>query len=275
MVQESKKRKVENSSDTPTTHGNHCSTELTSTTMPKLRIAVLLSGGGTTMQNILDKTDQGHLNVEIVLVISSKEGVKGLGIAKARDIPTMVIESKNFREDKVTNWSAMSSAINEHVLATKPDLVVLAGFMCLYEVPKELEGKVMNIHPALIPAFCGQGLYGLKVHQAVVKKGSKLTGCTVHFVTNEYDAGPIIVQKSCPVYDTDTPEDVQKRVFEVEREAFPEAIRLFGEGRLKIEGSTVQIRNGSQDVQGCKARTHVGLSMKDTWSDTCWILSGR
>jgi len=240
---QSKKRKIGNSSDTPTSHDNHSSPESTLTTMPKVRIVVLLSGGGTTMQNIMDKTDLGQLNAEIVLVISSKGGVKGLETAQARGIPTMVIESKNFRENKVTNWGAMSAAINEHVLATKPDLVVLAGFMCLYEVPKKLEGKVMNIHPALIPAFCGQGMYGLKVHQAVVKRGAKLTGCTVHFVTNEYDAGPIIVQRSCPVYDTDTPEDVQRRVFEVECEAFPEAIRLHGEGRLKIEGSVVHIRN--------------------------------
>lgn len=232
-----------NSSATPTTNGTHSSTLSTPTTMPKIRIVVLLSGGGTTMQNIMDKTDQGYLNTEIVLCISSKDGVKGLERAKARDVPTMVIESKNFRENKVTNWAAMSAAINEHVLAAKPDLVVLAGFMCLYEVPTELESKVMNIHPALIPAFCGQGMYGEKVHQAVVKKGVKLTGCTVHFVTNEYDAGPIIVQKTCPVYDTDTPEDVQKRVFEVECEAFPEAIRLYGEGRLNVEGSIVQVRN--------------------------------
>merc|ERR1712118_494095 len=102
------------------------------------------------------------------------DGVKGLERAKARDIPTMVIESKNFRENKVTNRAAMSAVINEHVLATKPDLVVLAGFMCLYEVPKALEGKVMNTHPALIPAFCGRGMYGEKAHQAVVERGVKL-----------------------------------------------------------------------------------------------------
>jgi len=208
----------------------------------RTRIVVLLSGGGTTMQNILDKIDQGSLNAEIVLVISSKEGVKGLERAKARDIPTMVIESKSFRENKVTDWTAMSTAINSHVLNASPDLVVLAGFMCLYVVPEELEGKVMNVHPALIPAFCGQGMYGERVHQAVVKKGVKITGCTVHFVTNEYDAGPIIVQRTCPVHDTDTPEDVQKRVFEQECEALPEAIRLFGEGRLNIEGTIVQIK---------------------------------
>eukprot|EP00746_Dinoflagellata_sp_MGD_P163237 gnl/MRDRNA2_/MRDRNA2_91168_c0_seq1.p1 gnl/MRDRNA2_/MRDRNA2_91168_c0~~gnl/MRDRNA2_/MRDRNA2_91168_c0_seq1.p1 ORF type:complete len:261 (+),score=52.29 gnl/MRDRNA2_/MRDRNA2_91168_c0_seq1:95-877(+) len=215
---------------------------ITPTTMDKIRIVVLLSGGGTTMQNIMEKTDQGYLNTEIALVISSKEGVKGLERAKARNIPTKVIESKTFRANKVTDWTAMSKAINEHVLAAKPDLVVLAGFMCLYEVPPQLEGKVMNIHPGLIPAFCGQGMYGEKVHQAVVKKGVKVTGCTVHFVTNEYDAGPIIVQKTCPVHDTDTAEDVQKKVFDTECEAFPEAIRLFGEGRLSIADGIVQVR---------------------------------
>jgi len=194
------------------------------------------------MQNILDKIDQGKLNAEIVLVISSKEGVKGLERAKARDIPTLVIESKSFRANKVTDWAAMSTAINSHVLGVSPDLVVLAGFMCMYMVPKELEGKVINVHPALIPAFCGQGMYGERVHQAVVAKGVKITGCTIHFVTNEYDAGPIIVQKTCPVYDTDTPEDVQKRVFEQECEAMPEAIRLYGEGRLRIEGGVVQVK---------------------------------
>lgn len=202
----------------------------------------MLSGGGTTMQNILEKIDEGSLNAEIVLVISSKEGVKGLERAKARNIPSVVVESKTFRQNKVTDWAAMSAAINAHVLGAAPDLVILAGFMCLYNVPRELEGKVMNVHPALIPAFCGQGMYGEKVHQAVVKKGAKVTGCTVHFVTNEYDAGPIIVQKTCPVYDTDTAEDVQKRVFEQECKAYPEAIRLYSEGRLDIVGSIVQIR---------------------------------
>lgn len=204
------------------------------------------------MQNILDKIDEGLLKAEIALCISSKEGVKGLERAKKANIPTIVVESKSFRQNKVTDWSAMSRAINSHVLSAKPDLVCLCGFMCLYEVPKELEGKVMNIHPGLIPAFSGQGMYGEHVHKAVVKKGVKVTGCTVHFVTNEYDAGPIIVQKTCPVYDTDTPDDVQRRVFEQECDALPEAIRLYGEGRLTIHEGIVRVKRDSEGITHTK-----------------------
>ena len=124
------------------------------------------------------------------------------------------------------------------------ELAALAGFLKLIRIPERYEGRVMNIHPALIPAFCGQDMYGMRVHSAVVERGVKISGCTVHFADNVYDNGPIIVQKTVPVFHDDTPEDVRKRVFEKEKEAYPEAINLFAEGRLRIEGRKVVILPG-------------------------------
>merc|ERR1711879_523472 len=149
---------------------------------------------------------------------------------------TQVVASAAYRKDKRTDWDAFSEELNRVVLAAKPDLVVLAGFMCFYKLPAALENKVINIHPALLPAFGGQGMYGEKVHEAVVKRGARVSGCTVHFVTNDYDAGPIIVQRTCPVDPAvDSASAVQKRVFAEECEALPDAIQLAIDGRLKVK----------------------------------------
>lgn len=207
----------------------------------KLKIAALLSGGGTTLQNLIDLIDAGKLNAEVVLVISSKEGVKGLDRAAKHNIPSAVVPSKAFRKDGAPDWDAMSDEITRVLGPYAPDLICLCGFMCFYRIPAAYAGRVMNIHPALIPSFCGQGMWGHHVHEAVVNAGVKVSGCTVHFVNNQYDAGPIIVQRTCPVSDADTPDDVAARVFQEECKAYPEAIRLFAAGRLRIEGEVVRI----------------------------------
>ncbi|MCX7935582.1 MAG: phosphoribosylglycinamide formyltransferase, partial [Planctomycetota bacterium] len=200
-----------------------------------LRLVVLLSGSGSSLENIFTHIAERALPARVVHVISSRPDAYGLVRAHKHGVPTSIVPSRDFRRRDaagaaIPDWPAMSAALNDIILPLAPDLVCLAGFMCKYLLPPPLAGKAMNIHPALIPAFCGQGMYGMRVHEAVVKAGVKITGCTVHFVTNEYDAGPIILQRACPVYDTDTPEDVQRRVFREECEAYPEAIRLYAEG---------------------------------------------
>jgi formyltetrahydrofolate-dependent phosphoribosylglycinamide formyltransferase len=202
----------------------------------KLRLGVMLSGGGTTLLNLLDRIDRGTLDAEVVVVVSSLSTAKGREHAQRRGIPTYVVRRKDF-----ASTEAFSDAVSAHLDAARVDLVCLAGFMVMWQVPERYLGRVMNIHPALIPSFCGRGMYGHFVHEAVVAKGVKVSGCTVHFVNNEYDAGPIILQKAVPVAFEDTPDDVARRVFQQECEAYPEAIQLFAEGRLRIEGNRVRI----------------------------------
>jgi len=201
------------------------------------KLAVLLSGGGTTLQNLIDKIDQGELDARVVVVVSSRNDAYGLVRARNHNIPTHVVASKQYKKD----WQRMSEKIDEVLEPYQPDLIVMAGFMCRYFFPPKYNGRVMNIHPALIPAFCGEGWYGEKVHQAVLDYGVKVSGCTVHFADLEYDHGPIIVQRTVPVLDDDTTETLRKRVFEQECIAYPEAIQLFAEGRLKIEGRRVRV----------------------------------
>ncbi len=205
--------------------------------MKHLRLAVLLSGSGRTLQNFFDHIDGGKLDAEVVAVGSSRSDAYGLERARGRGVPTFVVESRRFHKDT----AGFSREVFDHLAAYDFDLLLLAGFMCLITVPRELEGRAMNIHPALIPAFCGKGFYGHYVHEAVLRAGVKVSGCTVHFVDNIYDHGPIIVQKVVPVLDDDTPDTLAARVFEKECEAYPEAVRLFGEGRLRIEGRRVRV----------------------------------
>lgn len=211
------------------------------TELPPVKLAVLLSGGGTTLENIFEHMAEQKLNAKVELVVSSKHGVKGIERAQKRGVRTEVVASADYRQEKVTDWDAFSAKLNEVVLSCNPDLVVLAGFMCFYKIPPQLENRVMNIHPALVPAFAGQGMYGDKVHKAVVKRGAKFSGCTVHFVTNEYDAGPIVLQKMCEVSSEDSADDVQKRVFDLECQAYPEAIHLFQQQRLTVKDGLVFI----------------------------------
>ncbi len=205
----------------------------------KLRIGVLISGGGTTVLNLLDKIDAGQLDGEIVVAIASRP-CKGIDRLTRRGLAVSVISPK-----VIGNPQAYSSAIAKRLDEAEVGLVCLAGFLSFWQIPPRYEGKVMNIHPALLPEFGGQGMYGHFVHEAVLAAGSKVSGCTVHFGTNEYDAGPIILQKSVPVLPGDNAETLAGRVFSAEQEAYPEAIRLFAAGLLEIHGNVVQILDHS------------------------------
>ncbi|MBL7222980.1 MAG: phosphoribosylglycinamide formyltransferase [Candidatus Brocadiae bacterium] len=204
--------------------------------MRHLKLAALLSGGGTTLQNFLDRIAAGELDAEVVAVGSSRKDAYGLERARKHGVPTFVVPSKQYRGQS----DAFSDAVFEELGRYELDLVLLCGFMCLVHIPERLIGRVMNIHPALIPAFCGKGYYGHFVHEAVLEYGAKVSGCTVHFVDNHYDHGPVIVQKTVPVLDGDTPDELAARVFETECVAYPEAVRLYGEGRLLVEGRRVR-----------------------------------
>lgn len=200
------------------------------------RMLVMLSGGGTTLQNFIDLVEDGELPVTIVGVISSRRDVYGLVRAEKHGIPTTTVARKEF-----DTWEEFNQDICEAVESYQPDLIAMAGFMSLFRPPERYYGRILNIHPALIPAFCGKGLYGHHVHEAVIRTGVKVTGATVHFADEEYDHGPIIIQKPVEVLDEDTPESLAERVQAVEREIYPEAIRLFVAGRLHVEGRRVRI----------------------------------
>jgi phosphoribosylglycinamide formyltransferase 1 len=206
------------------------------TTQAPIRLAVLLSGGGTTLQNMLDRIAHGRLDAQVVAVVSNNANAFGLERARQAKIPAFVENRK-----EAGSLTEFSQRIFTHCRDAQADLVCLAGFMQLIEVPDDFLGRVMNIHPALIPAFCGKGYYGHHVHEAVLAYGAKVTGCTVHFADNQYDHGPIILQRTVPVFDDDTPDSLAARVFAEECEAYPEAIRLFAEKRLKMEGRRVRI----------------------------------
>jgi len=205
-------------------------------------LGVLLSGGGTTLENLVAKIEAGELPAQVKVVVSSRADAYGLIRAKNHGIDHCVVPSKSYRKvGQPPDWVGMSAEVCKILDRYEVDLVVLAGFMCQFVIPPRYEGRVMNIHPALIPAFCGPQLYGHRVHEAVVKYGAKVSGCTVHFADQQYDHGPIIVQRTVPVLDDDTPETLAKRVFAEECIAYPEAIRLFAEGRLQIDGRRVRV----------------------------------
>ena len=202
----------------------------------RVKLAVLISGGGTTLQNFVDLIKAGTLDASVEVVVSSRPGVKGLERAQKAGIPNVVVERKSFPTVEAFSDAVWAVVDRHHV-----DLVTLAGFLSLLSIPERYLGRVMNIHPALIPAFCGDKLYGHRVHEAVLAYGVRITGCTVHFADNLYDHGPIILQRCVPVVDGDTPHALAARVFREECVAYSEAIRLFGAGRLKIEGRRVHI----------------------------------
>lgn len=196
---------------------------------PPLPIAVLISGGGTTLKNLLDLIAAGKLPIEICLVISSRSNVRGIEIAKEAGIKTAVLLRRNYSTSE-----AYREATFEQVRQTGAKYVVMGGYLQHLLIPDDFRNRVINIHPSLIPAFCGKGYYGIHVHEAVLEYGVKVTGCTVHFVDDQYDHGPVILQRSCPVLDDDTPETLQKRVFEVECDLLPEAIRLLACNQITI-----------------------------------------
>jgi formyltetrahydrofolate-dependent phosphoribosylglycinamide formyltransferase len=201
-----------------------------------LRLAVLLSGSGTTLQNLLDRSADGRLPARVVLVVSNRWDAYGLQRAEKAGIPTALIPRKD-----CASAEEFGRRIFDACRESQVDLVCLAGFLQFLPIPEDFVGRVMNIHPALIPAFCGKGYYGQRVHEAALAYGVKVSGCTVHFADNVYDHGPIILQRPVPVLDDDTAETLGQRVFQQECEAYPEAIRLFAEGRLRIGGRRVRI----------------------------------
>ncbi len=200
-----------------------------------LRIAVLLSGSGTTLENLASRIEQGTLEAEIAVVVATRAKAFGLERARRRGIPARAVPRGDYDSS-----GSFNDAIHAILAASKPDLLVLAGFLSKLE----LRGyDAMNLHPALIPAFSGRGFYGERVHRSVLESGVKLTGVTVHFCDEEYDQGPIILQESVPVLDDDTVESLAERVQRLEFELYPRAIQLYGEGRLRVEGRRVRIRD--------------------------------
>ncbi|MDF2524248.1 MAG: phosphoribosylglycinamide formyltransferase [Clostridiales bacterium] len=205
-----------------------------------LKIGVLVSGGGTNLQTIIDGIKSGYIqNSEIATIVSSKAGVYALERAMKHDIPARVISRKSY-----SSIEEYDDALIEHFTRNEVELVVMAGFLSILggRFIKKFERKIINIHPSLIPSFCGKGYYGIIPHQKALDYGVKVTGATVHFVELEADTGPIILQKAVEISSEDTPESLQKKVMEqVEWKILPEAVRLFAEGRLKIEGRKVRI----------------------------------
>jgi phosphoribosylglycinamide formyltransferase-1 len=202
-----------------------------------VNLAVLVSGSGTTLQNLIDQIAAGQLDAKINIVIGSRPELVGVKRAADAKVMNFVVDRQSFADVAAFSKAAFSLCDDAGV-----DLVVLAGWLCLLEVPEKYAGRVMNIHPALLPSpFGGKGMYGAKVHEAVLEHGCKVSGCTVHFVDAHYDNGPIIVQRVCEVREDDTSQTLAARVFEEEKIAYPQAIRLFGEERLKIEGRRVRV----------------------------------
>ena len=205
------------------------------------KIAVLVSGGGTNLQALIDAEKRGELgNGKISLVIASKPGVYALERAKDNGIKSVVLARKEY--DSI---AAYSKSLADTLESENAELVVLAGFLTIIDeqVYERFPNKILNVHPALIPSFCGKGFYGLHVHEAALEKGVKVSGATVHIVTPECDAGPIVLQKAVYVKEDDTPETLQKRIMEeAEWKILPEAVRLFCDGRISVENNKVYIK---------------------------------
>jgi phosphoribosylglycinamide formyltransferase-1 len=200
-----------------------------------LRLGVLLSGGGRTLTNILNLIRAGTLPAEVAVVIASRP-CKGIELSRQAGLDVHLVSYKESPSPEV-----YSQKIADILDAAGVGLVLLAGFLSPWLVPPRYAGRVMNIHPALLPNFGGHGMYGHHVHEAVLAAGCKVSGCTVHLVTNNYDEGPIIIQKCVPVLEGDTPDTLAARVFEQELIAYPEAISLFARGRLRVEGRAVRV----------------------------------
>ena len=198
----------------------------------KKKIGVLASGGGSNMRAIMNTIDKGDINGEIIIVISDNLQANALNIAKERSIDTKCILPEDY-----SSRADFSTAIFNSLEPYNLDLLLLAGFMRVItnELIIPFYGKILNIHPSLIPSFCGKGYYGHHVHEAVIKKGVKFTGCTVHFVTEEVDGGPIIIQRIVPVSPDDTPDTVAAQVLIEEHIAFPEAVKLFCDDEISID----------------------------------------
>ncbi|MEM6331111.1 MAG: phosphoribosylglycinamide formyltransferase [Planctomycetota bacterium] len=207
-----------------------------------MKIAVLISGAGRTLKNLIDLVAADQLPVEIALVISSSANAGGLKHAEDAGIPTSVVNRSDYESD-----DAFGPAVFSRCRAKEIELVVMAGFVKFVPVPEDFAcgpdrpGRVVNIHPSLLPAFGGRGMYGRRVHQAVLDHGAKITGVTVHFVDNEYDHGPIIWQQPVPVFDDDTAESLADRVFQAELECYPAVLKMIANRRVALSGRRVRV----------------------------------
>ena len=207
----------------------------------KMPIAVLISGRGRTLRNILDKIDANELDVKINLVIGSKN-CYGLQFAEKKNIPTDVVESSQY-----SDIESFSEAVFAKCRRSMARYVVMAGYLSKLRIPQDFENRVLNIHPSLIPSFCGKGFYGRSVHEAALRQGVKVSGCTVHFVDNEYDHGPIILQKVVPVLEDDTTDTLSDRVrYDAECKAYPGAVQRLAEKKIQIE--TVEGVSGDRQI---------------------------
>lgn len=203
-----------------------------------LRIAVLISGGGTTLLNILERITAGKLDARVVLVVSSRSDAGGLAHAGQAGVPVEVV-----RRSESDTAGEFQQQVFEPCRRAGAELVVMGGFLKHVLIPPDFENRVINIHPSLIPAYSGQGFYGHHVHQSVIEAGEPTSGCTIHFVDNEYDHGPIILQRQVAVKPEDTAETLAARVFEAECEAYPEVIGWIAAGRVSVEQDQVIVRS--------------------------------
>ncbi|WP_026486226.1 phosphoribosylglycinamide formyltransferase [Caldanaerobius polysaccharolyticus] len=201
------------------------------------RVVVLVSGGGTNLQAIIDSVKSGYLNVEIAAVISDRPEAYALERARLNGIQALCLSRKELGREK------FNKELLDTVAGYQPDLVVLAGFLTILssEFVDRFQGRIINIHPSLIPSFCGKGYYGEKVHKAAIEYGVKISGCTVHFVDAGTDTGPIIFQEAVPVKDDDTPETLGARILQHEHKLLPKAIKYYFDGKLKVQGRRVYI----------------------------------
>ena len=205
--------------------------------MPKkLKLAVLISGTGRTLKNMVDRIKAGTLEAEIKLVVSSSSSARGLQYAEEEVLPIEIMERPDFKSQ-----GEFSTAIFEACRQAEVDYVAMAGYIKFLDIPDDFTNRVINIHPALVPAFCGKGYYGDHVHAKVLEYGVKMTGCSVHFVDQKYDNGPVILQKAVEVLETDTVASLNDRVFEAECAAYPEALQLLADGRVSVSGRIVKI----------------------------------
>jgi phosphoribosylglycinamide formyltransferase-1 len=196
-----------------------------------IRLGVLISGGGTTLLNFLDQIRSGELHAEVAVVIASQKTCKGVERSRAAGLNCHIIRPRDY-----AGVGDFSRAVFAELRAANVDLVTLAGFLSLLHVPDDFRWRVVNIHPSLIPAFCGHGFYGHRVHEAAIARGVKFSGCTVHFANNDYDEGPIILQRTVAVPDGCTSDELASLVFEQEKIAYPDVVRLLASGAIHVAG---------------------------------------
>ncbi|MEX2215093.1 MAG: phosphoribosylglycinamide formyltransferase [Phycisphaeraceae bacterium] len=230
--------------------------------IPPLRLAVLISGSGRTLENIQHTILAGDLHAKITLVISSRANVYGLERAANLGLPSAIVARKTFNSP-----SEFSDVIWKQIREAGADYVCLAGFLSLITIPPDFAGRVINVHPGLLPSFGGKGMYGHHVHEAVIAAGCKLSGCSVHFADETYDTGPILMQRACDVLDDDTPDTLAARVFEEETKAYPEALKLIAQGRVILKGQRARIVPAIPDMVARAKRfseiAHDGQLRKD------------